>query len=78
MSLYNRVSIYVIILVQNLDPCACECEDCGYFFRAVLSIGVGCLTIAGSIAVLIHYFYFVRKRTVSVYEEIDEDPNAPL
>merc|ERR1711973_311836 len=75
MSLTDKVANGIaVVAVQNLDPCECDCEDCGYFFRAVLTIGVGSLTIAGCLFVIFHYFYCVRKqsREVSVYQSIEE------
>ena len=70
---YSLLHFILLFSVQNLDPCACDCEDCSYFFRAVLTIGVGGLSIAGCFFVLFHYFYFIRKPSVSHYEEIGSD-----
>ena len=59
--------------VQNEDPCACDCEDCGTFFREVLTIGVSAICAFASIAVVAHYLLFVRQpRQQTGYERIDD------
>ena len=63
--------------VQNLDPCKCDCEDCGLFYRSVMAFGVGGITICASVIVLTHYIW-TRKNTITTgYERIadsdDED-----
>ena len=65
------------ILVQNLDPCACDCEDCGLFFRNVMTYVVGSITIFAGLVVVCHFFV-LRSNKRSSYEIIerdeDEDP----
>ena len=54
--------------VQSLDPCACDCEDCGYFFRSVTVWVVGAVTVVAAGVVGLHYFKFHRRQD---YEDID-------
>ena len=55
-----------VILVQNLDPCECDCEDCGYFFRSVTVWVVSAITVFAATVVAFHYFHFGRRNE---YEE---------
>ena len=56
----------ILFLVQNLDPCECDCEDCGYFFRSVTVWVVSAITVFAATVVAFHYFHFGRRNE---YEE---------
>ena len=69
----SRGMFFNLSQVQNEDPCACDCEDCGKFFREVLTIGVSAICAFASIAVVAHYLLYVRQpRQQSGYERIDD------
>ena len=64
----------LFLIVQNLDPCKCECEDCGLFYRTVMVFVVGGITCGALLVVISHYIWHKRKYSkVDGYERIGED-----
>ena len=68
-----KIGVLNDILVQNLDPCECDCEDCGLFFRNVMTFVVGSITIFAGLIVVCHFFVLRSSNKRSSYEIIERD-----
>nr|CAB3263794.1 major facilitator superfamily domain-containing protein 12-like [Phallusia mammillata] len=51
MSLTDKVSNGVaVVIIQNLNPCLCECNRCAVFFRGVMSYVIGAIMVLALIS----------------------------